>query len=253
MRKSLIYISIVVLLALSGAGSAQELLPWDEVPCSDPIYVNPGETIILNGTAVPPVTDPETEVNYAWAFWDSGDNPYGIYDYLSPFSLITQPHNGAFLNFSAPVEEGCYKALLTVWFHRTVSTEGEEDLFEDCISQDCFEICVNASACALCDDIFCSGDEPTTEACPNNMCFENWTEGLLVYWNVTLRSDGSEVSSQEGECAEFDWANKYGNDTYLLNMSVYGPLDYQGARAFYYSCTGNVSKVETPVAEIRRE
>lgn len=256
---------VLALVVLSGIGLAQldwpTPLPWGDVPCTDPIYVNPGETMILNGTAVPPQTTPSTDVNYCWIVW-KGTTPYQVYDYQSPHGPLT-PASSAFLNFSAPVEEGCYKALLTVYFNRTVTTGESPVLFQDCINQTCFEFCVNKSSCPLCRDIFCSGDEPDvidpcnsdTEDCPACVCFENYTTGLMVNWNVTLRSSGTEVTSfnREGECAAWDWSSSdINNDTYLVNMSVYGPQN-EGYRPFYYSCTGNVSRVETPVASIRRE
>jgi hypothetical protein len=253
--KRYLLLTITGLLALVVCGGAQVLMPWDQVPCSNPIYVNPGETVLLNGTEVPPVTIPATTVEYAWTFVDSNSNEYPVVYHVND-TIIPQPWDGAYLNFSAPTDAGCYKAWLTVWFNRTVAAA--TTLEEDCISQDCYQICVNETECPLCDNISCWEVAPTCPAteCPAKLCLANFSSGLTVWYNVTMKSDGSPVHNYSdcGDgycdgCVCIDWKNDnwFANETYVVTLHTLGPDGVE-----YFNCTGNVSVVETPVANIRR-
>ena len=264
--RNLLRLTVLGLVLLVAYGGAQgDWMEWlgESIECGGPEDVNPGEPIRLNGTEIPPSTEPVTEVWYAWTFINSSSSSTYQIQNVSDGLDITQPHDGAYLNFSAPADAGCYTALLTVMYNRTVEDANREggNLYEECISYACWQVCVNESSCPLCDDISCwevapnctAGCTPEAQDCPACMCFENYTSGLTVWYNVTEYDTGSDVSgaqyqSDSNGCACIDWqGDTFENETYVITMYVYGP---DGAES--YNCSGNVSIVETPTVEITR-
>ena len=244
-----ILLSIVAFLALSVTGLAQ--LPT----CPDNVSMDPGEPVILNGTAIPPTTTPVTSVEYLWQFVDIAGTPFNVINESD--KALVNTADEPFFNFSAPTAEGCYKAYLTVWFNRTV--DGITQLKGSCVDADCFALCVNKTVCPLCDNISCWDVAPKCtslpcdgQACPACMCFENFSDGLTVWYNVSLGGSPKkqyDATANDG-CVCIDWTtDPYVNDTYVITMDIYD----EAGNKVNFDCRGNVSIVQNPEADIRRE
>lgn len=139
----------LIALMIGGIASGQ-------VTCSQNISVNPGEHIVLDGTSIPSVTYPLTNVSYSWLFTTAAGVGYAVNNTTAGASaVVEQPVNTSTFTFDAPVEPGCYKAGLTLYYWRNVSTE-TGILNETCVNYTCIDICVNEYNCSLCNNsIFC--------------------------------------------------------------------------------------------------
>lgn len=225
--------------------------------CKGPIYVQPGEWISLNGTVIPPDTDPVTDVWYTWTIENCSEDSIVFYD-VEGEGISQSIIRDAYANFTAPLVPCCsYNVSLTAKFNRTVEFSETNKVTEECIDYDCYLICVNETECPLCNDTFCYEDAPDgTEECPEEMCNENWTENTDTSWYITLYEDfvstgvNATAYESDSECVDIDW-NNWENDTYVVTMKVTGEGE-GGPDTLIYMCNSTVSQVETPVADIRR-
>ncbi|HQF17115.1 MAG TPA: hypothetical protein PLI05_08625 [Methanotrichaceae archaeon] len=242
-------IIVVAVFSLSCCGLAY-IGPWDPttIPVcpnnEEPWTVDPGEEITVDGESSPDFPD-NTEVEYAWAFITDEGVPYPIYD---GDTLIPMPDNRAGFTFNAPLDPGCYKMVLTVTYSREV--EGSyEMLYEECISYTCMDICVNEYPCTLCDDTFCEDLLPENE-CPAVLCYDNvLSESFSVHWFIDGNDVGSVDGTSESHCITIDWST-YTNTIHYVEMKIFGPDD-QDTGLPDPDCTGVVSKIDRPVAEIK--
>lgn len=263
--KKLLAMLGLCLVALSGFALANNLV------CDGTIYPDPGEEVVLNGTWIPEDED-ITDIWYGWTFSNGTDDNYNIYN---ESGLIEQPLDNAYLNFSAPLTPGCYKAYLTVYANKTYTTESliELALPAPCVNMTCYEICVNEYKCSNCSDIFCDyncSDFPTdtTTYCPD----WNDTEGALCYlgeegssvvkWYIVtddvyndMGNDPYNLTDQtpdeEDYCFDPDWCS-YDQGVYKIIMSVWGDPETEedGEELFFACLSGTVVQVESPEAEI---
>ena len=252
MSNSGIKMLLIGLIALMMGGIASAQLP---VTCSLNISVDPGEHIVLDGSSTPEVTYPVTNVSYSWLFTTAAGVGYEVNNTTAGKSgVVEQPVNTSTFTFDAPVEPGCYKAGLTLYYWRNVSTE-TGILNETCVNYTCIDICVDEYNCSLCDNaIFCYSAQPTDGSCPRDWCYTNATEGATVDWYVTLLSQmPNSVWYSQGNCTDIDWSdtNVFSNDTYVVEMAVSG-LNGAGVYTEFFRCDATVSQVEDPVAEITR-
>ena len=247
MNKNTRNIILVGLLTLLIGGMASA------ATCSQNISVNPGEHILLDGTSSPVGTVPITNVSYSWLFTTAAGVGYEVNNTTAGKSAkVVQPVNTSKFLFDAPMQPGCYKANLALYYWRNVSTTTGW-LNDTCVNYTCIDICVKNYNCSLCpNDIFCHSSQPTAGKCPARWCYYNATEGATVDWYVTLLSAmPNAVWYSQGNCTDIDWTD-FNNDTYIVGMKVSG-LDGAGVYRQFFWCNATVSQVMDPVASITRK
>ena len=227
--------------------------------CPDTIDVYPGEPIKLNGTSIPSTTSVVDTVYYAWTFDGT------VYDYDN--NPITEPATTPTVEFYANLtSDDCNKAYLSVTYERNVT--GLDN--ETCVNMTCIEICTGGYSCPLCESMFCANASSQYDVCkaspmtfdggdcPCKICFDNWTQGMIVNWSVddivltdTACVDFTDDSANNESCVLIDWVNcSYTNKTHKVKLEVFRNESFSQD---FFNCTGNVTLVEIPVAQISRE